>query len=129
MSGAGNKRVALITGAGQGIGEGIARTLGQAAYLVVLTDVDEQLVSETAAGHRGLTIDATGLRLDVTKASDWAEAVATVESTWGGLDVLVNNAGISSRGSIESTDEALWDQTIDVNLKGAWLGIKAALPL
>ena len=43
--------------------------------------------------------------------------------------MLVNNAGISSRGTVESTDEALWDQTMSVNLKGAWLGIKAALPL
>ena len=47
---------------------------------------------------------------------------------WGGIDLLVNNAGISPRGTAESTDEALWERTLGINLKGAWLGIKAALP-
>jgi 3-oxoacyl-[acyl-carrier protein] reductase len=129
MSDAGNKPVALVTGAAQGIGQGIARVLGESGYLVALGDVDETLVLETAAELRGRGIDATGMRLDVTRTSDWNQAISTVERTWGGLDVLVNNAGISSRGTVETTDESLWDQTLSVNLKGAWLGIKAALPL
>ena len=49
-------------------------------------------------------------------------------SRWGGLDLLVNCAGISPRGTVESTDEALWERTLAINLKGAWLGIKAAIP-
>ena len=49
-------------------------------------------------------------------------------SRWGGLDLLVNYAGISPRGTVESTDEALWERTLAINLKGAWLGIKAAMP-
>jgi NAD(P)-dependent dehydrogenase (short-subunit alcohol dehydrogenase family) len=129
MSDAGSKRVALVTGAAQGIGQGIARVLGESGYIVALGDIDEKLVLQTADQLRGQAIDATGLRLDVTKAGDWTEAMATAQSTWGGLDVLVNNAGISSRGTIESTDEELWDQTMSVNVKGAWLGIKAALAL
>src|SRR4051794_34907739 len=55
-------------------------------------------------------------------------AVAEVTERWGGLDLLVNNAGISPRGTIESTDEVLWDRTLAINLKGPWLGIKTALP-
>jgi NAD(P)-dependent dehydrogenase (short-subunit alcohol dehydrogenase family) len=125
----GTRPVALVTGAAQGIGEGIARVLGKAGFDVVLGDVEHALVIETAASHKAAGINALGLALDVVKADDWARAMALVEERWGGLDVLVNNAGISSRGTIESTDEALWDQTLSVNLKGAWLGIKAALPL
>src|SRR5262249_6263765 len=72
--------------------------------------------------------DTVGLTLDVTRADDWARALAAVADRWGRLDVLVNNAGISPRGTAETTDEALWDRTLAINLKGAWLGIKASLP-
>ena len=61
-------------------------------------------------------------------AGDWARAVEQTVARWGGLDLLVNCAGISPRGTVESTDEALWDRTLAINLKGAWLGIKAAMP-
>jgi 3-oxoacyl-[acyl-carrier protein] reductase len=129
MSDAGSKRVALVTGAAQGIGQGIARVLGESGYVVALGDVDEKLVLQTADQLRAQGLGATGMRLNVTRAGDWAKAMATAEESWGGLDLLVNNAGISSRGTIESTDEELWDLTMSVNVKGAWLGIKAALPL
>jgi len=66
---------------------------------------------------------------DVSDAAVVRSAVEEVEARSGGLDVLVNNAGISTRGTIESTDEGMWDLTLEVNLKGAWLGIKALLPL
>lgn len=120
--------VALVTGAGRGIGLGIAEALCDARHRVVLTDVDEASALRSAErlqneGHKTL-----GLALDVTKASDWERAVATVVARWGRLDVLVNNAGISPRGTVESTDEALWDLTLAINLKGPWLGIKTALP-
>jgi NAD(P)-dependent dehydrogenase (short-subunit alcohol dehydrogenase family) len=129
MSDLASTPVALVTGAAGGIGEGIARMLGTAGHIVVLADVDGALVLQTASALRDRGIDATGIRLDVTKAGDWAEACAVLEKRWGGLDALVNNAGVSSRGTIESTDEALWDLTLGVNLKGPWLGIKATLPL
>ncbi len=129
MSDTASKPVALITGAAQGIGEAIARMLGAAGHIVVLGDVDGGLVVQTASLCQDRGIEATGIRLDVTRSADWAEACTLVEKRWGGLDALVNNAGVSSRGTIETTDEALWDLTLGVNLKGPWLGIKAALPL
>ncbi len=129
MADTASKPVALVTGAARGIGEGIARMLGAAGHIVVLGDVDGGLVLQTASTLQDRGIETTGIRLDVTSAADWAEACTLVENRWGGLDALVNNAGISSRGTIETTDEALWDLTLGVNLKGAWLGIRASLPL
>ncbi len=128
MSGPPDRTVALVTGAAQGIGLGIARSLASASYKVVLADIDRELVQRSASGLRDEGLDAIGEHLDVTRADDWGQAIGHLVERWGGLDVLVNNAGISPRGTAESTDEALWDLTLGINLKGAWLGIKAALP-
>jgi 3-oxoacyl-[acyl-carrier protein] reductase len=124
-----SRRVALVTGSAGGIGLGIARALGEAGFAVWLADVQQDLVQQSAGELKGEGIEASGLALDVTKADAWAAAIDEVSRVHGALDVLVNNAGISSRGTVETTDEALWDQTLNVNLRGAWLGIKAALPL
>ncbi|WP_044147059.1 SDR family NAD(P)-dependent oxidoreductase [Singulisphaera acidiphila] len=119
---------ALVTGAGRGIGLGIATALAKAGFQVALSDIDGDSAVRSASllGDQGST--TLGIRLDVSDADGWEQAVGEVTARWGGLDVLVNNAGISPRGTIESTDEALWDRTLAINLKGPWLGIKAALP-
>jgi NAD(P)-dependent dehydrogenase (short-subunit alcohol dehydrogenase family) len=128
MSERANGPVALISGAAQGIGLGIARSLAQAGSRVALSDVRGERAVGSASALCQEGFEAVGLSLDVTRADDWKRAVGQVVERWGRLDVLVNNAGISPRGTAESTDEALWDRTIAINLKGAWLGIKAALP-
>jgi len=128
MSGSSERTVALVTGAAQGIGLGIARSLASAAYKVVQADVEHELVERSAAALREEGFEAVGEHLDVTRAGDWERVVGKLISRWGGLDLLVNCAGISPRGTVESTDEALWERTLGVNLKGAWLGIKAVLP-
>ncbi len=121
--------VAIITGSGQGIGLGIAQALAHANHRIVLTDREpDRLVSAQK------TLDlppeqVIALPLEVSDAASWASAIAEVERHFGGLNLLVNSAGISPRGTAESTDEALWYQTLDVNLKGPWLGIKTCLPL
>jgi 3-oxoacyl-[acyl-carrier protein] reductase len=129
MAGTATKRVALVTGAAQGIGEGISRVLGEAGFAVALADLDRDRVLLTATDLVDRGLEALGVGMNVTRAADWSHAIHAVESRWGRLDVLVNNAGISTRGTIESTDEEMWDLTQGVNVKGAWLGIKAALPL
>jgi NAD(P)-dependent dehydrogenase (short-subunit alcohol dehydrogenase family) len=120
--------VALVTGAGRGIGLGIARALATAGHRVVLGDVD----ADAARLAAGMLVDegreAIGLALEVTEAQAWDRAVAEVADHWGRLDVLVNSAGISPRSTAETTDEALWERTLAVNLKGPWLGIRACLP-
>ena len=129
MSGPPDRTVALVTGAAQGIGLGIARSLASASYKVVLADIDDEIWSSgPRAALRAEGFEAIGEHLDVTRADDWEQAVGHLIARWGGLDVLVNCAGISPRGTAESTDEALWERTLGINLKGAWLGIKAALP-
>jgi 3-oxoacyl-[acyl-carrier protein] reductase len=122
------RRVALVTGSAQGIGLGVARSLALAWYKVVLADLEGELAERSAQALRKQHLEAVGEPLDVTRSGDWAEALGRVTARWGDLDLLVNCAGISPRGTVESTDEALWDRTMDVNLKGAWLGIKAAMP-
>lgn len=123
-----SRSVALVSGAGRGIGLGIARALAADGLHVALADVDEESASREAETLRGEGRQAIGLRLDVSDESAWSVAVARVVDSWGGLDVLVNNAGISPRGTALSTDRALWDLTMSINLMGPWLGIKAALP-
>jgi NAD(P)-dependent dehydrogenase (short-subunit alcohol dehydrogenase family) len=128
MSESSDRTVALVTGAAQGIGLGIARSLADALYKVVLTDVEHELVRSAAAELSRLGYQVIGEPLDVTRSDDWARVVGKVVAQCGGLDLLVNCAGISPRGTVESTDEALWDRTLAINLKGAWLGIKAVMP-
>lgn len=120
-----NKRlVALVTGAGRGIGLGIAKCLAAAGFAVALTDIDEEAVASEARSLK----DALGQWLDVRDAQGWSSAIAAVVERWGRLDLLVNNAGISPRDHVDTAEEADWERTIGINLKGAWLGVKAALP-
>lgn len=124
-------KTALVTGAGQGIGAGIAGALAREGARVAVTDRDEDAALETAsriAAASGAD-SAIGLRLDVTGEEDWAAAIDTVRATFGGLSVLVNNAGVMTMGSIEEIDLATWRQTMAVNADSAFLGCKFALPL
>jgi 3-oxoacyl-[acyl-carrier protein] reductase len=127
-AGPAGRAIALVTGAAQGIGLGIARSLAEAAYKVMLADIEDPLLEDAVNELSGNGLAVMGQHLDVTQASDWDKAVEVLASRWGGVDLLVNCAGISPRGTVESTSEVLWDRTLAVNLKGAWLGIKAAIP-
>ena len=99
-----------------------------ASYKVVLADIDAGLLAQAAAELQKEGLEVVGEHLDVTQPDDWGRVVASVRSRWGHLDLLVNCAGISPRGTVETTTEALWDRTLGINLKGAWLGIKAFMP-
>ena len=122
------RRVAIVTGAAQGVGLGIARVLAEAGLSVALADKLGERAGAESLRLNGEGRDTIAVTLNVTSADDWARAVAEVVARWGRLDVLVNNAGISPRGNPETTDEALFDLTLAVNLKGPWLGIRAAVP-
>ena len=123
-------KVALITGAASGIGRESALLFAEHGAAVVAVDVnDEQGTSTvdevTANGGRALYVHA-----DVSNPDDCRGMVEQAESTFGRLDILFNNAGImhSEDGDSQQTTEAIWDLTMDVNLKGVFLGCKYGIP-
>jgi 3alpha(or 20beta)-hydroxysteroid dehydrogenase len=118
-------KVALISGAARGQGEAEARLFAAEGAKVVLGDVLDDL-GEKVAADIGDT--AVYTHLDVTDAAQWDTAVALATSTFGGLDVLVNNAGILRFGMIESMSLDEYLSVINVNQVGCWLGMKAVIP-
>ncbi|MFZ0216274.1 MAG: SDR family oxidoreductase, partial [Candidatus Dormiibacterota bacterium] len=96
---------------------------------VLLADVldaeGEAVAAELVAGRAR----ARYQHLDVAVADQWASAIAIVEASFGTLDVLVNNAGVTRAKGIERTSEAEWDEVVGINQKGVWLGMRAGVPL
>ncbi|MBV9607301.1 MAG: SDR family oxidoreductase [Solirubrobacterales bacterium] len=116
-------KVALITGAGSGIGRGIATVLGRRGAELVLTDLDEAKVREAASDLGG-----TALPHDVTSWTSCQEVVGRVLDSHGRIDVLVNNAGVSRSVPFHELDEAEWDRVHNVNVKGVFLTTRAVVP-
>lgn len=121
-------RVALITGAGAGIGRAAARLFAAEGAAVAVVDVATGPAEETA---RLVTADggrAHAITADVADTAAMRSAVAACIDAFGGLDVVYNNAGVDSHGSVATADEADWDRCFDVNVKGVFLTSQAALP-
>ncbi len=121
-------KVALVTGAARGIGASAARSLAEHGAAVLLTDVLDQegagLADELCRdGHR-----AGYAHLDVSDEAQWTAAVDAAVQLFGRLDILVNNAGIGTMPDVEQETAEGWDRTIDINQKGVWLGMRAAIP-
>lgn len=122
-------RVALVTGAGRGQGETEARMLAEAGAAVLICDVLEaegQLLAETLQAE-GFQVRFQ--KLDVSSEADWQQAVDVARTWQGRLDILVNNAGIINRKPISETSLDAWNRLMAINLTGAFLGIKACVPL
>jgi 3alpha(or 20beta)-hydroxysteroid dehydrogenase len=119
-------KVALVTGAASGIGLATARALIHEGARVVLADLKGCETRAQAGSSTGMA--AHGVELDVRNPQSWAHAVEQALSTFGKLDVLVNNAGIGGRGGVEDTDPASWREVMAVNLDGVFYGMRAALP-
>ncbi|MEZ4665525.1 MAG: SDR family NAD(P)-dependent oxidoreductase [Thermomicrobiales bacterium] len=117
-------RVAVVTGAGSGIGRAIAAALAADGAVVVATDIDADLARDTAR-----EIDsAHALRLDVTSSESAREVAHQVEREIGPIEILANNAGVSTMGPIWELSEEEWDFNFDVNAKGVFLVTQAVLP-
>ena len=122
-------KVALISGGARGQGAAEARLFVREGAKVIVGDVLEDQAARLAddinatAGERAVA----AIRLDVTRMADWRAAVEACERTFGGLDVLVNNAGIFNMSGLEDTSEELWDSIVNINQKGVWLGMKTAV--
>jgi 3-oxoacyl-[acyl-carrier protein] reductase len=122
-------RVALVTGAGRGIGRAIALTLAEAGADVAVNYREQFEPAEAAALEiRRLGRRAEVVQADVSLAADVARLVDASESRLGPIDILINNAGISEPCGIEELSEELFDRTMTVNLKSAFLCTQAVLP-
>jgi cyclopentanol dehydrogenase len=121
-------KVALISGGARCQGATEGRMFVREGAAVVLGDVLDDEGKKVEAEIRATGGKATYVHLDVTRDADWRAAVATAEQAYGKLNVLVNNAGILFRAPIEDTSEADWDRIMAINVKGVFLGTKAAIP-
>jgi len=120
----------LLSGAARGIGATEARLFFQEGAMVVLGDVLEQEGRSVADGlnRTAGAQQAVYQRLDVTHSEEWSDAVAVAEREFGSLTVLVNNAGVLSMLGVEDESEDGWQRVVDINQKGVWLGMRAAVP-
>ncbi len=119
-------RVAVVTGSGQGIGEGIARRLAAGGARVVLNDVDEERVAKAAAALAEQGADVAYFAGNVSVAEGAQGLVDRAMEEFGQIDILVNNAGIARDKWLVRMSEEDWDQVINVNLKSQFLCTKAA---
>lgn len=121
-------KVAFISGGARGMGAAEAKLFAQEGAKVVIGDVlnDEGRKTESEINEMGG--ECLFVRLDVTSEDSWADAIATTVSRFGKLDVLVNNAGVVARGTVEDTTIDDYDRIMDINAKGVFLGTKAAIP-
>jgi len=116
-------KVAVITGAGSGIGRGIATVLGRCGAQLVLTDLVQDRVCAVAD-----ELGATALSHDVTSWASCQDVVDHTLKAHGCIDILVNNAGVSRSVPFHELDEAEWDRVHDVNVKGVFLTTRAVVP-
>jgi NAD(P)-dependent dehydrogenase (short-subunit alcohol dehydrogenase family) len=120
-------QVAVVTGSGSGMGEGIARVFAGEGARVVISDRHEAWAAAVAASIETEGGRAVARRADVRIEEDCRGLIEYAVEVWGRIDVLVNNAGITTRGNIETTTSALWDEIFAVNVRGAFLCMQHAV--
>ena len=116
---------AIVTGAGAGIGRAIALRLASEGARVALADVDEEAAKKVASEIDGETLVR---RTDVTRVDEVEALVASAVEAWGGLDVMVNNAGVGVAATVVDTTEEDYERVMDVCVRGTLLGMKYAIP-
>jgi len=117
-------KVAFITGSAGGIGLGIARACADAGMKIVLSDIDEAELARAASELTESGTDVMAVPLDVTDRAGWARAAHDVPAALGPVQLLVNNAGVSTNGMLfGEISPALWDRVISINLTGAYNGV------
>jgi NAD(P)-dependent dehydrogenase (short-subunit alcohol dehydrogenase family) len=121
-------RVAVVTGAGSGIGRAIAEAMAAKGARVAAVDVDEPAARETVERFTGAGGRGVAVRADVSRAADVDRAIELAGRELGPLDIMVNNAGVlDAYLDVHEVDEALWRRVIDINLTGVFLGCQRAI--
>lgn len=126
MAGRLEGKAAFITGGASGLGRAMAEAFAAEGARVAIADIDRERGEGVA---RGIGASAVFLAHDVTQEADWVANLAAAARAFGRLDTLVNNAGIGTRGTVESTSLEEWRRIHAVNLDGPFLGCKHAIPL
>lgn len=122
-------KIALITGAGAGIGEATAVRFAEEGACVIITDIDEGSASRVAQDIRAKGGQADSRRQDVTSESEWSELIRSIDAEYGGLNVLVNNAGIALPNTVEDATLDEWRKVQAVNVEGVFMGCRSAITL
>ena len=120
-------KIAIVTGAAQGIGKAIASLLGERGADVVVSDLNFQLAQATAEDMRSKGIKCLVFQVDVSKIEECEKMAKEVVEKWGKIDILVNNAGITQDNVLLRMNQQQWDKVIEVNLKGTFNCTKAVL--
>jgi NAD(P)-dependent dehydrogenase (short-subunit alcohol dehydrogenase family) len=121
-------KVAIITGAAVGIGEATARLFAAEGCAVAVVDLDARGAETCAEQLRARGGQACAVIADVSSAESVQQAVEATEREFGGLNIVVNNAGVIGRGTAETTDDKEWHRVLDVNLTGVFRMSRAAIP-
>ena len=120
-------KVVIITGGGLGIGRGAAKNLAEKGASVAICSDREDQIKTAEAGLQEEGLEVRGIKADVTSSTDMKRLVNFAAETYGGVDVLVNAAGVQRYGTVVDTEEEVWDEVLDVNLKGIYLASKYAI--
>ena len=121
-------KVAIVTGAGQGMGYAVAHRLAAAGVSIVVNDVNAAAAEQTAAALRAAGHAACAAPGDVASSEDVRGIVAATLDRYGGIHILINNAGVLRPTAVIDIEEAEWDLVVNVNLKGTYLCSRAVLP-
>ena len=114
-------KVVLISGAGQGIGLATAKRMSSEGAIIIAGILDDSQAEAVK--------DYDSVRLNVRHEESWDAAIDSLMKSHGGLDVLINNAGISPQATAEETTREFWDEVMEINLRGSFLGCQKAIPI
>jgi 3-oxoacyl-[acyl-carrier protein] reductase len=124
-----NGKVAMVTGAGRGIGRVIARTLANEGAVVLTNDIDRENLADLKREFEEQGWPGQTYLCDVREAAQVQEMTDRIVADYGRIDILVNNAGVSVGGAVETLSEETWDLNLNTNLKGVFLMCKAVVPV